>query len=266
MSTRRGVRALGFARRRGDVQLADRLEARAADLKRSFNRDFWIEDRGWYAMGLDRDKRPLDALTSNIGHCLWAGIVDEERAPQVASHLMSPAMFTGWGVRTLGATMTGYNPMSYHNGSVWPHDTAICVAGLTRYGLTDAAATITRGLVSSAAHHGHLLPELFGGVSRDEVAFPVSYPTACSPQAWAAAAPLLLLRSMLGIDVDTAAGRIRIAPAIPEWMGRVTIEGIPLAGDRLSLDASADRVDVLEIPDGVTASTGDAATMRTWMI
>ncbi len=241
-----------LARRRGEVELAGRLETRASNLKRAFNRDFFIEDRGWYAMGLDRDKQPLDALTSNIGHCLWAGIVDAERAPLVATHLTSAEMFTGWGVRTLGATMTGYNPLSYHNGSVWPHDTAICVAGLHQYGFHDEAAIIARGLIASAAHSGHLLPELFGGLSRDEVAFPVSYPTACSPQAWAAAAPLLVLRSLLGLEVDAPAGLLRHASSVPDWLGRVRIEGIPVGDGRLGIEATADGVKVVTAPAGMT--------------
>src|SRR5690606_20919221 len=122
-----------------DLALAERLRERAADLKRRFNRDFWLEDRQWVAMGLDRDKRPLDALTSHMGHCLWTGIVDEDKAPIVAERLLAPDMFSGWGIRTLSSEMVGYNPISYHNGSVWPHDNAIVAAGLMRYGCVDAA-------------------------------------------------------------------------------------------------------------------------------
>ncbi|MBK5289416.1 MAG: amylo-alpha-1,6-glucosidase [Acidimicrobiia bacterium] len=241
-----------IARRRGDDERAASCDARAAELKRAFNRDFWIDERGWYAMGLDRDKRQLDALTSNMGHCLWAGIIDDERVPAVAAHLRSSEMFTGWGIRTLASTMAGYNPLSYHNGSVWPHDTAICVAGLARSGFWEDASSVTQGVVSSAAHAGHLLPELFAGVARDDVVFPIRYPTACSPQAWAAAAPLLLVRALLGLEVDVPAGRIQLAPSIPEWLGELHVHGIRIGDGQLSLVADSDGIDIVEAPPGVT--------------
>jgi glycogen debranching enzyme len=240
-----------FAAEHGDQALTRRLDARAADLKAAFNRDFWLEDRGWYAMGLDRDKRPIDALASNVGHCLWAGIVDEERAPLVADRLLSNEMFSGWGIRTLATSMAGYNPLSYHNGSIWPHDNAICIAGLMRYGLVDAAHRLTRGLVASAAFTEHRLPELFSGIADDDVPFPVSYPTSCSPQAWAAASPLLLLRSMLRLEPDVRNARVHLAPAVPGWVGRVHVEGIPINGGRLSLEVEDGALHVLEVPGGL---------------
>jgi glycogen debranching enzyme len=238
-----------FAQEAGDLALADRLERRAADLRSAFNRDFWVEDRGWYAMALDRDKRPVDALTSNIGHCLWTGIVDEERAALVGARLVSDDVFSGWGIRTLATSMIGFNPLSYHNGSIWPHDNAIAVAGLMRYGLVDAAHQVMRGLVDAAAYTAHRLPELFGGVARDDVPFPVSYPTSCSPQAWAAASPLLLLRSMLRFEPDVHNSTLHLAPAIPDWVGQVRIAGIPIMGGRLSIEAEQDSLRVLERPE-----------------
>ncbi len=240
-----------FASEAGDATLADRLGTRAADLKTAFNRDFWVEELGWYAMALDRDKRPVDALTSNMGHCLWAGIVDEDRAQLVGARLVSDEMFSGWGIRTLATSMLGFNPLSYHNGSVWPHDNAIGVAGLMRYGLVEAAHRVTKGLVDASGFTGARLPELFGGVARDDVPFPVSYPTSCSPQAWAAAAPLLLLRSMLRFEPDVRNRRLHLAPAIPDWVGRIRIEGIPVNGGRLSIEAEQDSLRVLEVPDGL---------------
>ena len=123
-----------FAAEQGDAGRSAELRARAAALKADFNRDFWLEDKGWLAMGLDRDKRPIDALTSNMGHCLWTGILDADKADAVAEQLLGPDLFSGWGVRTLAASMVGYNPISYHCGSVWPHDNAIVAAGLMRYG------------------------------------------------------------------------------------------------------------------------------------
>ena len=139
-----------FAFEVGDTATYDRFRAKAAQLKAAFNRDFWLEDKGWFAVGLDADKRPIDSLTSNIGHCLWTGIVDEDKARRVAEALVSPAMFSGWGVRTLASKDSGgYNPISYHCGSVWPHDTAIVAAGLARYGFDGAAQKIIRALIDA---------------------------------------------------------------------------------------------------------------------
>jgi glycogen debranching enzyme len=241
-----------FADEAHDDVLATRLRARGAELKERFNRDFWLEDRGWLAMGLDRDKQPLDALTSNMGHCLWTGILDVEKARLVGERLLSDEMFSGWGVRTLATSMTGYNPISYHNGSVWPHDNALCVAGLMRYGLVDAAHRVIGGVVDAAAYFGDRLPELFAGVARSEFSFPVSYPTSCSPQAWAAASPLLFLRSMLHLDPDVRNGIVHLAPEVPPWIGRLSVERIPLAGGHLSFEIGGGRCTVREAPPGLT--------------
>ncbi len=238
-----------------DHARAANLRERAADLKTRFNGDFWIEERGWLAMGLDRDKRPIDALTSNMGHCLWTGILDEERAEVVVNQLMSDQMFSGWGIRTLATGMQGYNPVSYQVGSVWPHDSAICAAGLARYGFVEEAHRVVRGIVDAAAHFDSRLPELFAGLGRDEYPFPVAYPTACSPQAWAAAAPLLLLRSMLRFDPDVPRGRLHIAPALPDWVGRLCVEGVPIADARLSFEAEGTELKLLEVPPGIDVVT-----------
>jgi glycogen debranching enzyme len=240
-----------LAHEAGDASRGEQLERRADDLKAAFNRDFWIDELGWYAMALDRDKRPVDALTSNMGHCLWTGIVDPERAEQVGARLVSEDMFSGWGIRTLATSMTGFNPLSYHNGSVWPHDNAIAVAGLLRYGLIDAAHRVTKGLIDAGGFTDRRLPELFGGVARSDVPFPVSYPTSCSPQAWAAAAPLLLLRSLLRFEPDFGNACVHLAPSMPDWMGRVRLEGVPIMGGRLSIEAEGDSLRVLELPDGL---------------
>lgn len=244
-----------FAVEMGDDTLRDSLLAKAADLKVRFNRDFWLEDRGWFAMGLDRDKVPIDALVSNMGHCLWTGIVDAEKAERVAERLLGAELFSGWGIRTLGCSMGGYNPISYHNGSVWPHDTAICAAGLVRYGFMEAANRVMEGIVEAAEYFGNRLPELFAGLGRADYSFPVGYPTSCSPQAWAAASPLLFLRSMLRFDPDLRERRLHIAPSLPGWMGRLRLEGVALFGGRLSLEAEGDRVEVLEAPPGLQVST-----------
>lgn len=240
-----------FAIEHGDIALAERLKRRATDLKAAFNRDFWLEEHGWYAMGLDREKQPLDSLTSNLGHCLWTGIVDDEKAPIVAKQLLSDACFSGWGVRTLASTMVGYNPISYHCGSIWPHDNAICAAGLMRYGLVEESHRVMEAVVDAASHFDLRLPELFAGLGRDELDFPVGYPTSCSPQAWAAASPLLFLRTMLRFEPDIRLGRVHVAPEVPEWIGRLRLEGIPLGGGELSIETEGSELEVLGTPPGL---------------
>ena len=200
-------------------------------------------------MGLDRDKVPIDALVSNMGHCLWTGIIDDEKAPIVAKQLLSDELFSGWGIRTLATSMTRYNPISYHNGSVWPHDNALCAAGLVRYGLLDEAHRVMEGVVRAGEYYGNRLPELFGGFPAAGFGFPVGYPTSCSPQAWAAASPLLFLRSLLRFEPDIRKERLHLAPAIPEWLGRFRLDGIPIMGGRLSLEVDGDRVESISVPD-----------------
>ena len=238
----------------GDHALAESLTTRAADLKRRFNEDFWVDtdDGGYLAIGLDREKKRIDGIASNMGHCLWTGIVDEEKAPHVARMLLSDGMFGGWGVRTLSSHNAGYNPISYHCGSVWPHDNALCAAGLMRYGFADEAHKLMRGLVDASRWFGDLLPELFGGMSRDGITFPVSYPTSCSPQAWAAASPLLFLRTLLRFEPDIRASKLHLAPAVPEWIGTLRLERIPIMGGHLGVEVTGDVVKVLEVPEDLT--------------
>ena len=226
----------------GDDSTARSYEDRAADLKARFNRDFWIPDRGWYALALDRDKQPVDALTSNMGHCLWSGIVADDKAATVAEHLLADDLFSGWGIRTHARSMAAYNPVSYHNGSVWPHDNAIAVAGLARYGFREEAHRVMEGLLQVAAHHDGRLPELISGLSREEHAVPAPYPTSCIPQAWAAATPLLLLRIMLGLDVDVPAGRVALDPHLPRTVERVVAEGLNLGPGRLDVRVDEDGI------------------------
>jgi glycogen debranching enzyme len=225
-----------FAFEVGDQERYDHFRRKAAELKTAFNRDFWLEDRGYFAVGLDPDKRPIDSLTSNIGHCLWTGIVDEDKAQAVARHLVGPELFTGWGVRTLASSMGGYNPVSYHCGSVWPHDTAIVAAGLARYGFEAEAQRLVMSLFDAAVAQGGRLPELFSGLERSDVPAPVDYPTSCSPQAWAAASPLLCLRTLLRLDPWVPYGKIWLAPMVPPEIGSLRVEGIPLAGARVNVE------------------------------
>ncbi|MEV0343118.1 glycogen debranching N-terminal domain-containing protein [Nocardia sp. NPDC050713] len=221
----------------GDRDTAARLRAAAARLKAEFNAKFWLPERGWYAVGLDRDKRPIDALTSNIGHCLWTGIVDEDKAALVADRLLAPDMFTGWGIRTLSSDMGAYNPVSYHNGSVWPHDNAVCAAGLMRYGLTEHATRVIDAVLDASVRFGYRLPELFCGFDRAEFDAPVPYPTSCSPQAWAAAAPLLFLRSL--VRLEPGAGAAEVAPAVPERYLPLRISGLRIGPEVLTVTVDA---------------------------
>jgi glycogen debranching enzyme len=184
----------------GDEALADRLEVRAAALRASFHRDFWMAERGAFALALDGEKRQVDAVTSNIGHLLWSGVLDDAAAAAVARQLLSEELFSGWGVRTLGAAEAGYNPLGYHTGTVWPHDNSLIAAGLARYGHREAATTIATAILSAAPYFEHRLPEVFAGFPKSLTSVPVAFPTASRPQAWAAGAPLLLLTTVLGLD------------------------------------------------------------------
>jgi glycogen debranching enzyme len=240
-----------FAGEQGDAVYSAELRRRAAQLKANFNRDFWLEDRGWLAMGLDRDKQPIDALTSNMGHCLWTGIVDADKAAMVAKRLVSRDMFSGWGVRTLATSMVGYNPISYHCGSVWPHDNAIIAAGLMRYGFVREAQRVIMAMLDAAVHQSGRLPELFSGLDRLELPMVVGYPTSCSPQAWAAASPQMMLRTLLRLDPWVPRGKVWLHPALPEQIGRLRVDRIPLAGSRVSVEVEGDQVSVTGLPEGL---------------
>ncbi len=219
-----------------DPALATRLRLEATALRERFERDFWIDARGgYYAIGLDGDKRPIDSLTSNIGQLLWTGIVSEERAAIVAHQLMADRLFSGWGVRTLSTDDDGFNPIGYHRGTVWPHDNSIIAYGLARYGFREQANRIALAMLDAAAFSGYRLPEAFSGYPRSLGRFPVPYPTACSPQAWATGAPLLLLRAMLGLEARD--GQVTLDPALPDAIGRVTITGLRAFGTRWDVEA-----------------------------
>ena len=240
-----------FASEAGDRESADGWAHKASRLRRAFNDAFWLPERGYYAIGLDADKKPIDALASNMGHCLWSGIIDEDKAPLVAARLLSAEMFSGWGIRTLGAGMGAYNPMSYHNGSVWPHDNALIAAGLMRYGFVEEAQQVALAILEAAAALGGRLPELFCGFDRSEFPVPIPYPTSCSPQAWAAAAPVQLLRTLLRVDPFLSHSQVWVAPALPTRLGRLRIEDVPIGSARMTLDAYGEGVAVTGLPSGV---------------
>jgi glycogen debranching enzyme len=182
-----------------DPALAGRLEGQAADLRAAFRHDFWMPERGCHALALDGDKRRVDGLTSNIGHLLWSGILDDDQAAATADRLLDGELFSGWGVRTLGDREAGYNPLGYHTGTVWPHENSLIAAGLARYGHGDAATRLAAAILSAAPHFRHRLPEVFAGYPAGETIVPVAFPTASRPQAWAAGAPLLLLTTLLDL-------------------------------------------------------------------
>ncbi|HUC01107.1 MAG TPA: glycogen debranching N-terminal domain-containing protein [Solirubrobacterales bacterium] len=204
----------------GDEALADRLELRAGALRSSFHDDFWIPERGCYALALDGDKRQVDGLASNIGHLLWSGLLDEVSAAAVAGRLLGEELFSGWGVRTLAAGEAGYNPLGYHTGTVWPHDNSLIAAGLARYGHDRAAGTIAASILSAAPYFEHRLPEVFAGFPKSLTSVPVAFPTASRPQAWAAGTPLLMLTTLLGIGPDSGD-----ADADLPGIGRVSVRG-----------------------------------------
>lgn len=230
----------------GDAAKAAQLRKRAQKLRADFAEAFWLPDKGWYAVALDGAKRPVDALTSNVGHCLWTGIATDEHAAAVIERLSGPEMDSGFGLRTLATTMGAYNPMSYHNGSVWPHDTAIVVAGLLRYrhvpGAVALAERLATGLLDAATAFGGRLPELFCGFDRSQFAAPVPYPTSCSPQAWASAAPLLLLRSFLGLEPHVPHRVLTVSPQLPSTWGTIALTNLRLGNATVHIEAEGETV------------------------
>jgi len=235
----------------GDHVRATERRYKARDLQEAFARDFWIPDQRLVALGLDGRKRPIDAVASNMGHCLWTGLLDEEQAAAAAAALMSPEMASGWGVRTLASSMARYDPLSYHNGSVWPHDTALCIAGLRRNRFQVEAGVLALQLLAAFTANGGRLPELYAGLSRDEMGVPVPYPTSCQPQAWASAAPLLLVRSLLALDPDLPNGRVEIDPLLPEGCRTLVVEGIRVGESTISIEVDRDAVAVRGLPRGL---------------
>ncbi|WP_457962300.1 amylo-alpha-1,6-glucosidase [Arthrobacter sp. D1-29] len=240
----------------GDLALAADFRYRAERLKKQFNEQFWLPEQGYFAIALDGDKRPVDACASNMGHCLWSGIVDEDKAPLVVRRLMSPEMFSGWGIRTLATDMGAYNPVSYHNGSVWPHDNALIVAGFMRYGFVKEAQQLSTALMEAAEYTDNRLPELFCGFSRFECPEPLPYPTACSPQAWASATPVMIMRSLLRYEAHVSRGALWMDPVLPKSWGSLHTTNLPVGGARVTIDVSGSRVAVEGLPEGMLFRRG----------
>jgi glycogen debranching enzyme len=203
---------------------AKTLRAKAATLFRRFNEAFWDEDSGYYAYALDGDKQKVLTVASNPGHCLWSGIVPPERAARVVARLLAPDMNSGWGIRTLSALHPAYNPHSYHNGSVWPHDNSLIAAGFRRYGFVAEAAQIAHDISFAASHFLlNQVPELYSGIQRDGTSFPVQYLGANVPQAWAAGSAFALLQAMLGILPNAPQGVLQVDPYLPPWLPDITL-------------------------------------------
>ncbi|MGK2849548.1 MAG: amylo-alpha-1,6-glucosidase [Candidatus Limnocylindrales bacterium] len=229
-------RMAGLARMRGDETMATRLEGEAETLRQRFEAAFWVEDQRFYAMALDGDKRQADAIGSNAGQCLWTGIVSPERARDVVDRLLRPTMFSGWGIRTYAADQPGYNPIGYHTGTVWPHDTSLIAAGFKRYGYDEPSNRLAGQMLDAAQRFpDYRLPELFCGFDQGDATTPVPYPVACSPQAWAAGSSFLFLETMLGLRAHADRGELELLhPHLPDWLGKVTLTDLRVG------DASVD--------------------------
>lgn len=221
----------------GESPRAIQLRREAADLKARFNRDFWMEDLEYFALALDGSKNQVKTITTNPAHGLYCDIIDKDKADAMARRLMAPDMFTGWGIRTMSQEATAYNPMSYHNGTVWPHDNAIVAAGLKRYGHDKATKRVATSMFDTATFMEYYrLPELFCGFTRRTPTNPVAYPVACSPQAWAAASPFILLQAMLGISARAHENMLTVnKPSLPNWLDSVELRNLRVGKSRLSL-------------------------------
>jgi len=221
----------------GKERLARKLRREAAALKARFNRDFWLEDEGFYALALGANKEPATSITSNPGQCLWTGIVDRDKAPKVVERLFSNDMFSGWGIRTLCSRAARYNPLGYHLGSVWPHDNSIIGMGLKRYGFEEELNELATALYDCCHSFDYYrLPELFSGAPRSAHNLPVRYPVACRPQAWAAGTFPLLLQAILGLAPNALENELAIVrPRLPYWLQEVEVRGLQVGGKAVDL-------------------------------
>jgi glycogen debranching enzyme len=219
------------------------LRERARHLRQRFEADFWMPAESFYALALDRDGEPCRVIASNPSHLLWTRIADDTHAELVARRLMAPDMFSGWGLRTLASGEQLYNPMSYHNGSVWPHDTAIAVAGLRHYGRNMPALALATALFEAALQFENMrIPELYCGFPRVPGYGPTRYPVACSPQAWAAGVVFHLTSTLLGLAPSAAANQITLnRPLLPSWLAWIELRDLRIGKSRLSLRVSQGR-------------------------
>ena len=220
----------------GRVEDADRLRRKAANLRQRFEQLFWCEETGFYAYALDGEKRQVRTIASNPGHLLWSGIVSRERAARVVARLMEPDMWSGWGVRTLSSDNPAYNPYSYQNGSVWPHDNGIIAMGFKNYGFAKEAAMIARDISEAASYFVfYRLPELYAGTKREPGAFPVQYLGANVPQAWAAGSVFHLVRAILGLNGDAYKKTLYVDPILPHWLPDITLHDLRVGASKVTL-------------------------------
>ena len=226
----------GIASALGQTKKARVLLTQAEVLKETFQKAFWCEEISTYALALDGEKQQCKVSASNAGHCLYTGVAEEEQAGRIANTLMQEHFFSGWGVRTLAVAEARFNPMSYHNGSIWPHDNALIAAGLARYGFKDHASRILTGLFAASLFVEYRLPELFCGFYRRDGEGPVPYPVACSPQSWSAASVFLLLQAILGIKIDAASSRLSfVRPVLPEFLDEIQIKNLKVGSGSVDL-------------------------------
>ncbi len=219
----------------GQDRRAEELRAKAKTLFARFNDVFWDEDSGFYAYCLDGDKKQVLTVASNPGHCLWSRIVPPARARRVVERLLRPDMWSGWGIRTLSSAHPSYNPLSYQNGSVWPHDNGIIAIGFRQYGFAAEAAQVARAVSDAGSYFAlYQMPELYAGIERDDTNFPVQYPEANVPQAWAAGSVFSMLQALIGFETDAPAGRLYLDPALPDWLPDLTLCDLRL--DKQSFD------------------------------
>ena len=243
-------RAAEAAEHFGDPAWAARLRQESADLQQRFEERFWCEDLGYYAYALDGDKKPVKTIASNAGHLLWSGIVRPDRAERIVRRLREPDMWSGWGIRTLSERNPAYNPFSYQNGSVWPHDNGIIAMGCKRYGFAEEAAMIARD-ISEAGRYFLLnrLPELYAGIERGQGTFPVQYLGANVPQAWAAGSVFHFLRAILGLDAEAAKHTLYVDPLLPHWLPDLTVRRLRVGQSTIDLrfwrEGAATRYEVL---------------------
>jgi glycogen debranching enzyme len=220
----------------GQGDAAAQLREKAKTLFDRFNEKFWDEEQGFYAYALDGNKRKVLTVASNPGHCLWSGIVPPDRAAKVTRRLLAPDMSSGWGIRTLSADHPCFNPLSYQNGSVWPHDNGLIAFGLRRYGFAAEAAGIARDVFSAAGYFAHYqVPELYAGLQREAMSFPVQYFDANVPQAWAAGSIFMFLRTMLGLEPHAAEGKLYVDPLLPDWLQEITIRNLSVGQRKLDV-------------------------------
>ncbi|CAJ37225.1 amylo-alpha-1,6-glucosidase [Methanocella arvoryzae] len=227
---------LRFAELYPDSDLARLMKSKASELKAKFNDQFWMADKGFFAEAMDKDKRLVDSITTNPGHCLWSGLIEGNKAEAMAKRFMQEDMYSGWGLRTLASSEKAYDPQSYHDGSIWPHDNSLVAWGLKNYGFADEANMIITSLIEASKHFDYRLPELFCGYKREEGKAPIIYHSTCSPQAWASGSIILFIQTMLGLYPDAPNGVLYVKPTLPHWLKYVTVKNLRMGKESLNLE------------------------------